>query len=238
MVDIADQQKGEDLAKDLSNQGPGKAAFVHADLTDMLQVKTSLNKAKDLFGSVATIVCNNAGISIHDSDPRLKTMLDLNVSSVIFGTQIAADLLLAAKKKGCIVNTASLAGILPIPDTPAYAASKWAVLGYTLSCRKMLKTHGARVNCVCPALVDTKGVGEFFKGVFSETKMGRALIGQALQPRHVAEAILGIIQNDKLHTKAVVVAANKTYIHKWNFRAHATQSFDAKVPAFVERSKL
>lgn len=232
MVDIIGQQQGQKLAEELSSSssGEGAAAFVHADLSDISQVAASMKRAKEIFGSVATIVVNNAGISVKDDDPRLKTMLDLNCTAVIVGSQIAAEALKASGKKGCIINTASFGGLFPVRETPAYAGTKWAVVGYTISCRGMLKTHGVRVNCVCPSLVDTAGVGEFFKGEFAGQKIEKELLRDILDPKTIAEAMLAIIQNDKINAKPIVVRPHKTYVHKFNFRSVMSQNTDNAIP--------
>ena len=56
---------------------------------------------------------------------------------------------------GHIVNTASLAGLLPSPGSAPYAATKWAVVGLSLSLRAEGAPRGVRVSVVCPGGVDT-----------------------------------------------------------------------------------
>jgi NAD(P)-dependent dehydrogenase (short-subunit alcohol dehydrogenase family) len=94
-------------------------------------------------------------------------MIQLNTVAVIEGTYIACELIAqdaATKAQGAvIVNTASLAGIHPIPSTPAYTASKHAVVGFTRACGNLIDSHNTRVVALCPALVETPDVGTFFK---------------------------------------------------------------------------
>ena len=56
---------------------------------------------------------------------------------------------------GHIVNTASLAGLLPAPGIAPYSATKWAVVGLSLSLRGEGAAKGVRVSVVCPGGVDT-----------------------------------------------------------------------------------
>jgi short-subunit dehydrogenase len=56
---------------------------------------------------------------------------------------------------GHIVNTASLAGLLPVPGSAPYATTKWAVVGLSLSLRAEGAARGVRVSVVCPGGVDT-----------------------------------------------------------------------------------
>ena len=56
---------------------------------------------------------------------------------------------------GHIVNTASLAGLLPSPGATPYAMTKHGVVGLSLSLRAEAAEHGVRVTAVCPGVVDT-----------------------------------------------------------------------------------
>ena len=62
---------------------------------------------------------------------------------------------LASGTEGVIVNTASLAGKIGAPLLAHYAASKFAVVGFTQSLAKEVGEHGSRVNAVCPGFVRT-----------------------------------------------------------------------------------
>jgi NAD(P)-dependent dehydrogenase (short-subunit alcohol dehydrogenase family) len=62
---------------------------------------------------------------------------------------------LAGGIEGVIVNTASLAGKQGVPLLAHYAASKFAVVGFTQSLAREVAGHGIRVNCVCPGFVRT-----------------------------------------------------------------------------------
>ena len=56
---------------------------------------------------------------------------------------------------GSIVNLSSVAGRLGFPLRTPYAASKWAVVGFTQALAKEVGSDGIRVNCVCPGYVRT-----------------------------------------------------------------------------------
>jgi len=239
MVDLCDEARGQAAAREVQAMGGGRAAFVRADVSRGDELRAALERPQALFGGPATIVCGNAGIVVKDDDARAETMLLVNSVAVISGTTIAAELIKQAGKKGVIVNTASLAGLTPVVNTPAYAASKWAVVGHTLSLGFLRKTHGVRVNCICPALVSTPAVGEFFKEEFNKAG-GRvkALAAQALDARKVAGTFMRIIDDDALNASAVVVMPQKVFVHNPRFEAVLGQAFSDKVPDYLAGAKL
>ena len=57
------------------------------------------------------------------------------------------------------MNIASLGGLYAMPPTPVYSATKHAVVGYSRSLRG-LRSHGIRVNCLCPSFTDTDMVAQ------------------------------------------------------------------------------
>ena len=79
---------------------------------------------------------------------------DINAKGLIFVTQDAAKLMVAAGR-GHIINFASLAGVAGIPGISLYSASKHAVRGYSLAVAQELKPHGVFVTVVCPDAVQT-----------------------------------------------------------------------------------
>ena len=60
-----------------------------------------------------------------------------------------------ARARGQIALLSSLAGLIPLPDSPSYCASKFAVRAYGLALRQTLRAHGVKVNVICPGYVST-----------------------------------------------------------------------------------
>lgn len=92
------------------------------------------------------------------SDDGWRTTLDLNASSVFLSNRAMLQHLLQARRRGAIVNVASVLGFSPAPAhfaTHAYAAAKAAVIGLSQSTAAYYAPHDIRINVVAPALVDT-----------------------------------------------------------------------------------
>lgn len=102
---------------------------------------------------------NNAGIGVagewKDFAPEhLERIVDVNIRGVAHGC-LAAYRWMKHQGSGHIVNTASLAGLTPVPLLAAYAMSKHAVVGLSLSLRAEGAAHGVKVSAICPAAIDT-----------------------------------------------------------------------------------
>jgi 3-oxoacyl-[acyl-carrier protein] reductase len=80
--------------------------------------------------------------------------LDVNAKGVIHGTRTAAARMVE-QGHGHVVNVASLAGHCPVPGLALYAASKFAVRGFSLAAALELRPHGVFVTVVCPDAVAT-----------------------------------------------------------------------------------
>jgi len=106
------------------------------------------------------VMVNNAGIGVGGEASELtlahwERVIDVNLRGVIHGVHAAYPVMIA-QRSGHIVNTASLAGLMPSPWLTPYAMTKHAVVGLTLSLRAKAAAHGVRVTAVCPGVVDTR----------------------------------------------------------------------------------
>ena len=164
------------------------------DVSDRVQLAEAFAAAVDRFGRVE-LMFNNAAIQTPppaypaaDLD-AVDRVLDVNVRGVVHGTQLAFDHM-SANGGGSIVNTASGAGKVPMPNDPLYSATKAAVVMLTKASAPSFGVAGVRINAVCPSLVDTPmlyrsvaGLPEVVSAVASMPK---------LSPRAVAEALVDL----------------------------------------------
>ena len=102
---------------------------------------------------------NNAGISIGGfvDDYEVgdwNTMIDVNLRGVTNGVQ-ACYRLMVAQGFGHIVNTASMAGLVPASSQIAYTTTKFAVSGLSQALRVEAEMKGVRVSAICPGAIDT-----------------------------------------------------------------------------------
>ena len=105
------------------------------------------------------LVFNNAGIGVGGEVQELTVahwdrIIDINIRGVVHGVQ-AAYPIMVRQKHGHIVNTASMAGLAPVPLLAPYAMTKHAVVGLSTSLRLEGAALGVRVSALCPAAIET-----------------------------------------------------------------------------------
>jgi meso-butanediol dehydrogenase / (S,S)-butanediol dehydrogenase / diacetyl reductase len=146
-------------AQGLADQIGGGAGAFAVDVRDRTSMEQAFRGAVDHLGAL-DILAANAGVStmrraIDLTDEEWEFNLAVNARGVFLSNQIACRYFLSEKRKGVIVNTASLAGKVGAPLLAHYSASKFAVLGWTQALAREMAPHDIRVNAVCPGFVRT-----------------------------------------------------------------------------------
>lgn len=128
------------------------------DVADPASYDAFVTAAEAEHGPVDVLV-NNAGVmpsgAFLDLDPALDRLtLDVNVHGVLHGMRRVLPGMVA-RRRGHVVNVASLAGKFPVPGMAVYNASKFAVVGLTAATRLEMAPHGVTLTAVLPSAVDT-----------------------------------------------------------------------------------
>jgi NAD(P)-dependent dehydrogenase (short-subunit alcohol dehydrogenase family) len=147
---------------DLRPDAPDGVDVVAGDVTDRAAVEAAVAHALDRHGRL-DVVANVAGIPqfgrVDDlEDAEWRRALDVNLTGPFLVSRAAVPHLRATR--GCIVNVASIAGLQGQAYTAAYCASKGGLVLLTKALAVELAGDGVRVNCVCPAAVDTPLLAE------------------------------------------------------------------------------
>jgi 2-keto-3-deoxy-L-fuconate dehydrogenase len=168
---------------DLRDAGPGADLSIACDITDALGVESSVRRVVDSLGQLDVVV-NNAGIgaigTVEDADDDLwHRVLDVNV---IGAARVSRSSLpyLRQSRHAAIVNVASYAALVGIPDRCLYSTSKGALASMT---RAMAIDHlrdRVRVNAVLPGTVNTPWIQRLLETADDPAEMLASL--EARQP--------------------------------------------------------
>ncbi|MGH9709978.1 MAG: SDR family NAD(P)-dependent oxidoreductase, partial [Candidatus Acidiferrales bacterium] len=152
------RDKLEAVAREIAAAG-GEALVLECDVTDRVSVEHAVRAAEERFGKLHIIV-NNAG-TVHvgtveeTSDADWARLISVNLTGTFLMSRAGVPALRHAGG-GSIINIGSYLGIVAIKHRAAYCASKG---GVTLLTKAMALDHAhenIRVNCICPALVETE----------------------------------------------------------------------------------
>ena len=142
-----------ELKKKIEAAG-GKAAAIEADVLDRAAMTRAFDEAERAFGTV-TILVNNAGVAHADravelSEEKWRHVLSTNLDAVFYWAQEGARRMLAANRKGAIVNIASVLGFGVSKGVIAYTTAKAGVVQITKALGLELAFKGVRVNAIAP----------------------------------------------------------------------------------------
>lgn len=152
-------------------QGLGEGAeAVPCDVTREEQVQGLLEGAVSRHGRL-DVLFNNAGVPGTVPIERVtladwRRQIEINLWGVVCGVHFALPIM-RRQGGGHIVNTASFAGLVPLPMQAMYAATKFGVVGLSESLRLELEEEGIRVSVLCP--------GNVVSGIFGVSHSGEAV---------------------------------------------------------------
>jgi NAD(P)-dependent dehydrogenase (short-subunit alcohol dehydrogenase family) len=141
--------------------GSNAVHFIKVDVTDRAAMAKAADEVEQVFGKVH-LLCNNAGVGGSPSMDEASYadwdfMMGINFGGVVNGVISFLPKLKAHGEGGHIVNTSSMAGLIPLPgDGGIYSASKFAVRGMTESLRLTLAKDRIGVSVLCPGLVRSR----------------------------------------------------------------------------------
>lgn len=190
------EEAGRAAVREIEAAG-GQARFLRTDVTREEDLRALLELAVREFGRV-DIAHNNAGISEGREDffapesRRWEDTLAINLVAVIRGTRLEVQQMRRQGGGGVIVNTASMGGLIPMPGSPVYAATKAGVIHFSRSLA-YLAAEGIRVNAICPTFTDTPLVRA---GGEAAMEAMRQEVGGILTPEQVAEGVLELVRDD------------------------------------------
>ncbi|AUS12042.1 3-oxoacyl-ACP reductase [Bacillus subtilis] len=138
-----------------------------ADLSDVQQAESLMPKLEQS-RLIPDILINAAGIReitpvLELSAESFKKVIDINLTAAFILSRDAAGLWSKLGKRGCIINIASVSGLMAEPARAAYVSSKHAVIGLTKQLAMEFGSKGIRVNSISPGVIQTELTEEYFQ---------------------------------------------------------------------------
>lgn len=197
-VIVSDRQAdtGESTVAEIQANG-GKATFILCDVTNAQSVADLFAQIQRDYQRLDAAV-NNAGVGGNGLTPThayamdvYTQVIDVNVTGVLRCLQAELAIMLP-QGHGSIVNVASAAGLIGMPNNVAYCASKHAVVGITRTAALEYARKNIRVNAICPAFTYTPMVDQLIQmRADMEQRLIQTIPMQRLgQPAEIAEAIV------------------------------------------------
>src|SRR5215468_2127020 len=219
-----DQAGSASVAARINAGSAGTASAEVIDVTDSGAVAGLVARVVAESGSL-DLIFNNAGIAVAGPVDELtldhwNRVIDVNLRGVVHGVH-AAYPVMVRQGHGHIVNTASLAGLVPGPGLAPYVAVKHAVVGLSLSLRAEAAIRGVKVSAVCPGFIDTPLLGRVNPDL-PQTEAGAnaaALareLGKLYQPDRLAQDVLRGVERNK----ALIVASRSARV-AWRMTRYA-----------------
>jgi len=182
----------------------GQALAATCDVTQAQQVERAVRATVERFGALNVLV-NNAGVlalgSVEQTpESEWARVLGVNLTGTFLVSRAALPELRKAGG-GSIVNISSLYGLIGLKNRAAYAASKGGVTQLTRSMALDHAHEGIRVNCVCPAIVETEMIQQVFANQPDPAALRRQRIeqiplGRMGRPEDVAQLALFLASDE------------------------------------------
>lgn len=143
-----------DLGQSVAREVGSSCVFVRTDVSNSEDVRGLVKTAVDRFGRL-DVMYNNAGIGggegliIDCPEEVFDRIIAVDLKAVWLGMKHSLPYLIASGG-GSIITTASISGLVGMPNQGAYGSAKGGVIQLTRVCAVEYAAHGVRANCICP----------------------------------------------------------------------------------------
>lgn len=197
--------------------GGGEATFIRTDCSRGADVQALVARTDALYGRL-DVLYNNASVYLSKLDGPVAELgeetwakvLAVNLGSVFLCSKHGIPLMVRGGG-GSIIHTGSSAGVMGIPGCDAYTATKGATVALTRSMAVEYGRHGIRVNCICPAGIETEMVKasnldnpDFDADYFFR----RAPLGRLGTPEEVANLAVFLASDESSYLSGAIIRAD------------------------------
>jgi len=172
----------------------GQVTGYPLDVTDQESFATFLDKARaDGSAGHIDVLINNAGVMpvgpfLEQSEQAIRSSIEVNVWGVLTGCRLVLPEMVK-RRRGHIINIASMAGMVAVPGQVVYAGTKFAVVGLSTALADEFAPQGVEVTVILPTFTNTE--------LIAGTKATGAQ--KPVQPEDIAAAVVKALDKPKTH---------------------------------------
>ena len=191
--------------------GRNAVHFVKTNVAERQSLRDAAAETLEVFGRIH-VLCNNAGVNgggtaASENFEEWDRVIAVNLGGVINGTKIIVPIIRRQGEGGHVVNTSSMAGVVPLPGLAAYSTAKYAVRGFSESLRIQLAEQGIGVSCLFPGAtrtalvplpeddpehIEEEGAPQFLKDLWDAMRC-------AIDPLETGRAVVGAIKQNQFY---------------------------------------
>jgi short-subunit dehydrogenase len=173
--------------------GVGQVTGYPLDVTDRDSFAAFLDKARTDGDGHIDVLINNAGVMpvgpfLEQSEQSIRSSIEVNFYGVLTGCQLVLPEMVR-RRRGHVVNIASMAGMVAVPGQVVYAGTKFAVVGLSTAMSDEFAPQGVEVTVILPTFTNTE--------LIAGTKNTGAQ--KPVQPEDIAAAIVKALDRPKTH---------------------------------------
>lgn len=209
---IAHPEATETLEQEIVKLGD-QCTGIEADVSKIADLQKLIDGAVSKFGRVDVMV-NNAGIETRTSvldttEEQYDAVMDINLKSAFFGTQIAAKQMLAQGGGGRIINVTSVHEDWPMPGNTAYCLSKGGMRMLTRTAGVELAPHDILITGVGPGAVETPINTSTMDDPAKLKTLDNAIpIGRMAKPQEIASVVAFLAGDGASYLTATTIIAD------------------------------
>ena len=209
---VSNPQATEDLERKIADLGEAATA-VEADVSRIEDLQRMIDTAISAYGRLDVMV-NNAGVETRTSildttEAQYEKVLDINLKSAFFGTQLAAKQMIAQGGGGRIINMTSVHEDWPMPGNTAYCLSKGGMRMLTRTAGVELAPHNICVVGVGPGAVNTPINAQTINDPAALAKLDSAIpIGRMAEPSEIASVVAFLASDGASYVTATTIFAD------------------------------
>ena len=204
---VSEKTDTEKLKNELLEAGAKDVLLIKADVSNSEDVKNMVKESIEKFEKIDILV-NNAGITkdnllMRMSEEEFDKVIQINLKGTYLVTKEVTRYMMK-KKKGSIVNLASVVGVAGNAGQCNYAASKAGIIGLTKSVAKELASRNIRANAVAPGFIETD-MTNVLKDEIKENINSQIPLKRMGTAREVAELVYFLGEDSSSYITAQVI---------------------------------